>query len=236
MYPIQFKQAAAGNYRKGRQGTIKYIVMHYTANNGDTAKNNADYFARAVTQTSAHYFVDRNSIWQSVKDTDTAYHCGTSKGYKHPECRNANSIGIEMCDSLNGVPDGVRATALDLAAYLMKKYNIPISNVVRHYDVTGKLCPRPWVNDPNKWNEFINLLSARINETDEEDDENMTDEKFAEMMDRYIANRRAKPVSSWAKNDFAKAKTDGLMDGTAPQDWVTREQLATVAIRLENKK
>ncbi len=74
-YP--FQQAARGNYSPGRAGPIQYIVVHYTANRGDTAKNNADYFARTVTKTSAHYFVDELEIWQSVLETDTAWHCGS---------------------------------------------------------------------------------------------------------------------------------------------------------------
>ena len=79
---INFKLSNSGNYQKGRSQAIQYIVIHYTSNKGDTAKNNADYFAREVTKTSAHYFVDENSVWQSVLDTDTAWHCG-AKTYKH---------------------------------------------------------------------------------------------------------------------------------------------------------
>ena len=93
---MKFKQANYSNFRLGRSENIKYIVIHYTANDGDTAKNNADYYARESIKTSAHYFVDENEIWQSVKEGDTAYHCGANV-YKHKECRNSNSIGIELC-------------------------------------------------------------------------------------------------------------------------------------------
>ena len=74
---MNFMQAAAGNYKKGRTGSIKYIVIHYTANNGDTAFGNAKYFRNNKNlQASAHYFVDENEVWQSVKESDTAFHCG----------------------------------------------------------------------------------------------------------------------------------------------------------------
>ena len=68
MTNIAFKQAHSGNYRRAARGKedIRYLVIHFTANDGDTAKNNADYFARAEISTSAHYFVDENEVWQYV--------------------------------------------------------------------------------------------------------------------------------------------------------------------------
>ena len=80
---MTFKQAHSGNYQPGRTQPIEYIVVHYTANKGDTAKNNVDYFARTVTGTSAHYFVDRNAVMPSVDDGDTAWHCGRDHP-RHP--------------------------------------------------------------------------------------------------------------------------------------------------------
>lgn len=159
-----FKSAHASNFKKGRTDSIKYIVIHYTANNGDTAKNNLNYFANNQNlSASAHYFVDENEVCQSVKDTDTAYHCG-AKTYKHKVCRNSNSIGIELCSrkDTNGkfyFKDNTLANALSLTKELMQKYHIPVTNVVRHYDVTGKICPAPMVNDEKLWNEFLSKLS-----------------------------------------------------------------------------
>ena len=159
-----FKSAHTTNFKKGRTDSIKYIVIHYTANNGDTAKNNLNYFANNQNlSASAHYFVDENEVCQSVKDADTAYHCG-AKTYKHNVCRNSNSIGIELCSrkDTNGkfyFKDKTVANALSLTKELMQKYNIPVANVVRHYDVTGKICPAPMVNDEKLWKEFLSKLS-----------------------------------------------------------------------------
>jgi N-acetylmuramoyl-L-alanine amidase CwlA len=127
-----------------------------------TAKNNADYYAREKISASAHYFVDGISIWQSVEDYNVAWHCG-AKVYKHPECRNQNSIGIEMCVKKDKKgnwyfePATVKNT-IELVKSLMRKYNIPIENVIRHYDVTGKICPAPYVNNTSEWNEFKSQL------------------------------------------------------------------------------
>lgn len=162
---MNFIQCNAANYKSGRTSGIKYIVIHYTANHRDTAKNNAVYFNRAEVKASAHYFVDEKEVWQSVKDTDTAYHCGTTGTYKHPSCRNGNSLGIELCSMKdnNGnyyFKDETIKNAAELTKTLMAKYNIPAENVIRHYDVTGKVCPAPMVKDANLWSEFKKMITT----------------------------------------------------------------------------
>ena len=171
---IQFKQCNSSNYAAGRTSPIKYIVLHFTANNGDTAKNNADYFANnANIKASAHYFIDENSIYQSVKDTDTAWHCGgglqgTSGASFYQKCMNSNSLGIEMCSrkDVNGkyfIKDETVKNATQLTKVLMQKYNVPITNIIRHYDVTGKVCPEPFVREPRLWSDFkLNLESEDL--------------------------------------------------------------------------
>ena len=156
-----FKQAGSENFRTGRSAPVRYIAVHYTANKGDTAKNNADYFARATTKTSAHYFVDEKEVWQSVREKDTAYHCG-AKSYKHPFCRNENSIGVEMCllDKSGNIRTRTIDTALSVVRQLMAAYDIPIDRVLRHYDVTGKNCPRPMVENPQLWEDFKKELEG----------------------------------------------------------------------------
>lgn len=155
---INKKQCNKGNYG-GVRSTTKYLVIHYTSNKGDTAKNNADYFAREVVKASAHFFVDENSVWNSVPENCVAWHCGASS-YKHPYCRNSNSLGIEICMNAKdgSVRKGSIETAITLAKELMKKYNIPLENVIRHHDVTGKYCPGPMVDDISLWNDFKNRL------------------------------------------------------------------------------
>lgn len=162
---INFKQCNSDNFKSGRISSIQWIVMHFTANDGDTAKNNADYFARqGGLQASAHYFVDKNEIWQSVKDEDTAWHCGTTGTY-YNTCRNANSIGIEMVSRIGRdgkyyIEDGVVEKARELVKYLMSRYNIPISRICRHYDVTHKSCPEPWVRNSSLFTNFIKSLEV----------------------------------------------------------------------------
>lgn len=161
---MNYKACNSTNFKKGRISDINYIVIHFTANNGDTAKNNVDYFANNNNlSASAHYFVDENEVWQSVNDGDTAWHCGGSS-YKHPFCRNANSIGVEMCSRKDSsgkyyIKEETINNTIELVKTLMVKYNVPIEHVIRHYDVTGKICPAPLVENVDKWAEFKSRLS-----------------------------------------------------------------------------
>ena len=160
-----FKQANGANFAHGRAQPIQFLVIHYTANNGDTVQNNLDYFAGNAVGASAHYFVDENGYGQSVKDADTAWHCGASS-YRHKACRNANSIGIELCSKKDSrgnyyFMDQTVYNAAALARQLMQTYGIDRAHVLRHYDVTGKRCPAPMVDNPTLWENFLNLLEDK---------------------------------------------------------------------------
>jgi N-acetylmuramoyl-L-alanine amidase len=214
------------NYSAKRGGNpIKYVVIHYTANNGDTAQNNCKYFNSPNRKASAHYFVGRDGVFQSVQDIHTAWHCGGSS-YKHKYCRNANSIGIEMCSKIDGngkyyIENSVIDNAIDLTKYLMDKYNIPSNNVIRHYDVTGKACPEPFVRDENIWknfklqlegdtmtneertkfNELVNAVSAVTSDVDEL--------KKPKMIYNYIDNN----MPEWARPTIQKLVDKGILQG-----------------------
>lgn len=168
--------AHASNYSKGRHTAIKFLVLHYTANNGDTAFSNCKYFSGANRNASSHYFVDEKGIYRSVRDMNVAWHCGSMNGYKHKYCRNTNSIGIEMCSRIdsNGkfyIKEETIANAIELTKFLMEKYDIPVDNVIRHYDVTGKMCPKPFVEEEKLWLDFKDRLEEeevkRYNTIDE---------------------------------------------------------------------
>ncbi len=183
---IPFIQCSSTNYKAGRTSTIKYIVVHYTANNGDTAENNANYFANNEVEASAHYFVDENEVYQSVAETDTAWHCGATT-YKHAECRNANSLGVELCSRKDSsgnyyFKDETVANAIELIKDLMTKHSIGVANVVRHYDVTGKNCPAPFVTNEGAWEAF----KARLTKNEESEDDDMVRyQKLSDIPNEY---------------------------------------------------
>ena len=164
MLPIN-RYITVRNRTISNRTNIPYLAIHYVGA-VSSAKNNCVYFYSTYRAASAHYFVDDNSIWQCVEDKDIAWHVGANS-YRHPYCRNSNSIGIEMCCYNNGgkldISNAVVQNTVELAAYICKKYGITIDRVVRHYDVTGKNCPAPFVEDPSRWEDFKNRLSAAIN-------------------------------------------------------------------------
>lgn len=149
MVPIKTQLAHRSNYGGKRVQKIEWIVMHYTANDGDSDESNARYFKNPLNPVaSAHYFVDDDSITRSVPDDYVAYHCG-ARTYKHPYCRNANSIGVELCDAKRDgrvmATNKTIANAAELVYWLCRQYDIPYDHIITHYMVTGKLCPAYWV-------------------------------------------------------------------------------------------
>lgn len=156
------------NTRPGwKQVGIRGIVVHYTANPGAGAENHYRYFNNGAggRSASAHYFVDAKEIIQIIPDNEVAFHVNEGKTRKlswmnasisgYVGNGNVCSIGIEMCQEKDGSfhPNTVKQTQ-ELIAMLMKKYNIGISRVVRHYDQTGKFCPGPYVSSATAWNNF----------------------------------------------------------------------------------
>ena len=181
--------------------SIKYIVVHYTGTkNAPNAINFIKSAQNNYAESSAHIFVDDNVALVSVPLNYVAWHCGTRGKYYHKYCRNANSIGIEMCcEYINGewiIHDQVLKNTQELVRQLMKEYNIPIENVVRHYDVTHKLCPRPLV-DETKWNTFKEGIELVRYEKLED-----IPEFYRNYVDKYI------------KAGYIAGKGDGVLDLT----------------------
>lgn len=151
-YSTLFKQCGSDHMTRGRTRAIDRIVVHYTGTTA-SARNNATYFSRNENQgASAHYFVDdiMPEIYQSVAEGDTAWHAGNWD-------MNCRSIGIEVVSAGEDFSEVEIAKLAWLVQKLMAKYGIGASGVIRHYDVTGKLCPAPYV-DAGKWA----ALKARI--------------------------------------------------------------------------
>ena len=162
---IKQKLANAYNWLKG-VFKKSYIVIHYSAGDRDTADNNATYFAREKTGTSANVFIDDNGERTSVPLDATAYHCGVDysggKAKFWGKCTNKNSIGIEMCgiakDKILDIRNKTIKNTVEYTRKLMKKYKIKVKNVIRHYDVCGKNCPAPFVKESLAWDCFkLNL-------------------------------------------------------------------------------
>ena len=159
------KHSSTHNTSSCPNRTIKYIVIHYTAglkSHAGKGKDVCDMWSKSDRPGSADFVVDEGNIaWQYNPDLKNrkTWHCGGSLqgsgGHKYYKtCTNANSIGIEMCsdkkvrtknlyssDNDWYITKETWKSAVALAATLLKRYNLPLSHMIRHYDVTGKECP-----------------------------------------------------------------------------------------------
>ena len=129
------------NYRSRGKVGIKYLVIHDTGNSsrGAGALAHRNYVENNKRGASAHYFVDDKVIVQYVGDSLSAGSVGDGKG-KYG-ITNANSLSIEMCINSDADYTKTYKNTLELTKNLMRKFNIPIDRVVRHYDASRKNCP-----------------------------------------------------------------------------------------------
>ncbi|ACB86103.1 peptidoglycan recognition protein family protein [Natranaerobius thermophilus] len=129
------------NYSSRQNQTISYLVIHDTGNSrpGADAKAHYHYFNAGNRSASAHYFVDDTQILQLVEDHHASWHCGDGRG--RYGITNSNSIGIEICINSDGNYAKAVEQTIKLTAYLAEKYTIPHNKIVRHYDVSRKICP-----------------------------------------------------------------------------------------------
>lgn len=165
--------SSQANYYTYSSRAVKFIVIHYTGNKKDTAKANATYFHNGSRCASAHLFTDDDSCYQSVALNNAAWAVGGTKVYKHAECRNINSISIEMCCSGNSiVSEKTINNTAHLCAELCKYIGITADTVdtfvLRHYDVWDKQCPAQWATENSAgWTAFKEKVKAILrNEED----------------------------------------------------------------------
>ena len=162
---IYYKRLAKSiSYGKKRElKNIDFIVVHFTANVNDTAKNNVDYFATGNQRNAgAHYFVGRDGVAESIPANFVAWAVGDKQaklnggGSKMNVCFNYNSVSVELCD-FRKWNDKIATIAAEFISALRHDLLINRANIIRHYDVTGKLCPAPLVDD-EAWAKFLNLI------------------------------------------------------------------------------
>lgn len=139
--------------RPGEQSEkIRDIVIHYTANPGTGAKQNRDYFENLrktkQTQASSHFIVGlEGEIIQCVPTWEIAYASNE---------RNIDSVSVETCHK-TGDGSYTKETydsLVHLTAWLCEKFGLTERDIIRHYDVTGKICPKYFVDDEKAWEQF----------------------------------------------------------------------------------
>ena len=139
---------------------VNYIAIHYTANPGSTAVSNRNYFENlAITQdnkVSSHFVVGlEGEVVQCIPTSEISYATNS---------RNVDTISIECChpDETGQFNTATYDSAVKLTAWLCTRFGLTSDQVIRHYDVTGKDCPKYYVENPDAWIQMKSDIAAQI--------------------------------------------------------------------------
>ena len=139
---------------------VKGVVIHYIANPGSTAQANRDYFENLkdthTTKASSHFIVGlEGEIIQCIPSTEVAY---TSND------RNSDTLSIETChpDETGEFTSATYDSLVELTGWLCWRHGLESRDVIRHYDVTGKMCPKYFVDNEDAWERFLQDVQADI--------------------------------------------------------------------------
>ncbi len=132
------------------------LVVHYVANPGTSAQANRNYFASEDTDTSSHFIVGlQGEVIQCIPLDEK------SSASNH---RNRDTVSIEVChpDETGEFSPETKKSLVELLAWLCEKFGLDKDHIIRHYDVTGKMCPLYYVEHEDDWEELKNSVESSI--------------------------------------------------------------------------
>lgn len=142
--------------------SVRYIAIHYTANPGASAIDNRNYFENLSqtheTKVSSHFVVGlEGEVIQCIPTSEMSYATNS---------RNIDTLSIECChpDETGVFNDATYDSVVKLTAWLCTRFGLTAEEVIRHYDVTGKECPKYYVDYPEAWQQMKEDIAARIQE------------------------------------------------------------------------
>ncbi len=137
---------------------IKNIVIHYVGNPNTTAQNNRDYFNKLDTSVSSHFVVGlEGEIIQCVP----LYERSAASNE-----RNKDTISIEVChpDETGKFNESTYESVTKLTAWLCNEFSLDETDIIRHYDITGKICPKYYVENEDEWENLKNNVKEKLDE------------------------------------------------------------------------
>lgn len=159
-----------------RQNKIEKIVVHWVGNSNSSAIANRNYFENLknthTTYASSHYIVGlEGEIIRCMPENEVAFHSGSYS-------MNRKSIGIENCHpDWNGkFNDNTYKSLVELCADICKRHNLNVNAIIRHYDVTGKNCPKYYVENEEAWIQFKNDVANQSVQAEQVKEEGGSDE------------------------------------------------------------
>ena len=145
-----------------KQNKIQNIVVHWVGNAGSSAIGNRNYFNSLATthktSASSHYIIGlQGEIIRCIPENEVAFHSGSYS-------MNRKSIGIENCHpDWNGkFSEATYNSLVELCADICRRHGLSTNNIIRHYDVTSKNCPKYYVDNPNEWIAFKNAVANKL--------------------------------------------------------------------------
>lgn len=248
---------------------IDFLVIHYTAGGSSkkgTARNVASMFGNPNSRdASADFIVDDYECVQYNPDIKNRYTYAVGGGLQgnagggkfYGKCKNYNSISIEICSSSTNndlrypntsnwyFTDAALNNAIELARYLMKKYNIPEDHLIRHYDVNQKLCPgiRGWNKESGSEAKWIAFKNSVLNDVKKENELDMTKQEFLNSLtneEAYQLLLKANthlatlPEPKWSKDEghWQTAQNKGIVNGSNPCGSLKRIELTAILGRM----
>lgn len=154
-------RGTACNRRPALKMVATTITIHNTGNPSSTAKNERAWLTNStnVRTASFHIVVDENEFIECLPLNENAWHSGDGNGSKSG---NRTSIGIEICESGNYVK--TLANAAELVASMLKDRGWGVDRLRRHYDWSGKVCPRLMFSGGSwaGWVSFKNMVATKL--------------------------------------------------------------------------
>lgn len=145
-----------------KQNKIENIIVHWVGNAGSSAIANRNYFENLATShktyASSHYVIGLNGeTIRCIPENEVAFHSGSYS-------MNRKSIGIENCHPAwdGKFNENTYNSLVELCAEICKRYVLSVNNIIRHYDVTGKNCPKYYVEHEDEWIKFKNDVANKI--------------------------------------------------------------------------
>ena len=229
--PIAIIVHYTANYNKGSNALAhtKYVSRDYIKKDGKVYEING---VTPFVYGCAHVYIDNISAYRVIPYNEYAPAAGDTQlpknnGYNGQtkiakevfnHKQNYMSIQYELCINGDGDWNKTVDNAIEIIARDMIKYNIPIEHVYRHYDLTGKICPKPFVDNPKDWERFINRLDNKIKEL-------KGDFMFKDIKGHYAE----KYIEAVAKTGLMVGDGNGIFNPDQP---ITRAQMAVILAKL----
>lgn len=228
--------------------TNSYIVVHNSA--GGTAETVQNYFTECAGPNAeagrqnicAHYAVDDKTIIKMLEDNWNGQHT-TGKGYyaswgnKAEGVNNSNSIGIEVADGSTVDMDTAIDNCIELIRYLMKIYNIPISNIVRHGDTQNKNCPAT-IMKYNKWDFMLATIKERNDQsleikfdTSALNKSDMSADSVLEGNNSNVGSSQVTVQLVFANNGYTTVQ-ESLPNANTSDNWVDMHKIKGITLHM----